>query len=96
VGKKEEQSVCVPIHARRWFSSISHILQALQMNNDNPMYSLRNMTILEWLDTQSDEVREAFDKQMHEIIYLRDTLTQVANRLNTINKQLTKALKNEQ
>jgi len=65
------------------------------MNNDNPMYALRNMTIQEWLDTQSDEVREAFDRQIKEIIYLRATLAQVANRLNTINTQISEALKNE-
>jgi len=65
------------------------------MNNDNPMYAFRNMTIQEWLDTQHDEVREVFDQQMKEIIYLRATLAQVTNRLNTINTQISKALKNE-
>jgi len=65
------------------------------MNKDNPMYALRNMTIQEWLDTQHDEVREVFDQQMKEIIYLRATLEQVTNRLNTINTQISEALKNE-
>jgi len=66
------------------------------MNKDNPMYAFRNMTIQEWLDTQHDEVREVFDQQMKEIIYLRATLTQVINRLNTINTQISEALNNEQ